>query len=199
MSNLTIEEKIEEGHIHARIVIEILGKPKEHVHKTLSLVLEKLRTEKHVEVVKYEQYDTQKQDDSDMFTAFAEVELLAKDTDALFNIMYEYMPSSIEIIDMESKELTPHMLSDISMDFLGRMHQADSVAKQHVAESGALRHAFAQLVNNTVLYALEFGELTEKQLAKKLGLDEKTMEAFINKAIETKRIEKKGKKLTLSK
>ena len=46
MEQREIRQKISEGYIHIRAIIEVLGKPKDYVEKSLTEYLEKIKKEK---------------------------------------------------------------------------------------------------------------------------------------------------------
>ena len=68
MDGYAIEEKLEKGYMHCRVIINMVGKPREHVEKILEKSLEKLNEEKGVEVIEQKSYPGKEQDN--FFSAF---------------------------------------------------------------------------------------------------------------------------------
>ena len=60
--------------ILARTVLEILGKPKEHVEGTLKKYVESIKEDKNFTIIK-EHYEPAEEQDDGMFSVFAELEL----------------------------------------------------------------------------------------------------------------------------
>src|SRR3989344_9320661 len=102
------EEKI----ISASFIIEILGRPKEHVSDSLKNLIDELDKEKGANVVEktlhepreLEEKDKDKEieEDRKLFTSFAEVEADFENLGGLLTVVFKYMPSNIEIIKPET-------------------------------------------------------------------------------------------------
>ena len=87
-------EEEKENIIRCVAIIEVLGKPKEHVEKSMNMYLEKLKKEDYLSILKEEVAEVKKLEDN-MFSTFAEMELLIKGPINLISFCFDYMPSSI--------------------------------------------------------------------------------------------------------
>ena len=100
-----------------RTVIEILGKPQEHVDKSLKNFVIKLKEDQDYEVITEDYAELKKQDESELWAGFAEMEVKTDKVDHLIKFCFDYMPSIIEVI--EPKELkfsdmdVSHFLNDL--------------------------------------------------------------------------------------
>lgn len=83
-----------------RAIIEILGFPEEHVKEVTLKIIEKLKTEEGITLTKDQIHPAEKIKDR-FFSCFAEVELKVHDFSKLLKFCYDYMPSSIDILDTE--------------------------------------------------------------------------------------------------
>ena len=57
-----------------RAIVEVLGKPKEHVDSTLKGYLQKLKENSHYQIVNEELAELKQHEDSELWMAFAEIE-----------------------------------------------------------------------------------------------------------------------------
>lgn len=117
-----------------RAVFEILGSPKEHVEKTIQLVLDKLKTLDEVEIVKSETVEA-KEVEGKLWSTFSEVEMNVKGLDMLMHICFNFMPSSVEIIEPGKMVTEAGRLSDFFNDLLGKLHRYDMLVKNLNAQN----------------------------------------------------------------
>lgn len=127
------------GKIQARLIIEILGRPPEHVKKALEELINKLSTDKGVKILEKTLHDPLPLENSkDLFTSFAEVLL---EFDSLANYVttiFTYMPSNIEIIRPEELNIRNLDLSELGNTVLQRLHHYDAIVKGMLNERAAL-------------------------------------------------------------
>ena len=83
-----------------RAIIEILGFPEEHVKEITQKVIEKIKTEDRISIIKETLHEPQKVKET-FFSCFAEVEMKIHDLSKLMGFCYDYLPSSLEILDAE--------------------------------------------------------------------------------------------------
>ena len=110
-----IEQKIANGWVHVRTILEVEGNDREHVHKALSELTEKLKSENGIMVFK-ESYDSVKELRPAWFTLNVELELLVKGIDRLIFLVTTYPPSSLEVIAPQTLQFPA---SDLQSALLG--------------------------------------------------------------------------------
>lgn len=116
--------------IRAALVIEVLGKPPEHLTDTLEKIIKSMDKEKGIKVVSKDiKKPIEIKDKKDFYTSFAEVEIEVEEILYLAIIMFKYMPSHIEIISPELIALTNNGWNDILNELTRRLHGYDEVAK----------------------------------------------------------------------
>ena len=113
--------------ILARVIIEIMASPKEHVKEVLDLVTEKLKNEKNFKIVKSE--TSKIKEIKGFYSAFSEFEIEFETIADLLNLCFDYMPSSVEILEPEKIELDSHYFMDLTNDILAKLHQWDMLIK----------------------------------------------------------------------
>lgn len=127
------------GKIQARLIIEILGRPEEHVKSALVGLIEKLSKEKGVKLLEKTINNPRKLEESkDLFTAFADVLVEFDSLPAYMSVLFSYMPSNIEIIHPETLEIKNLDLSEMGNVILQRLHHYDSLVKGIMNERVAL-------------------------------------------------------------
>jgi hypothetical protein len=113
--------------IKAILVIEVLGRPAEHVSEVLRMIGEKLENEKGVSV-KNKKFFPPKQIES-LFSSFVEVELEIESFHRLLEICFEYLPSSIEIIEPTELSMKLQDANAILNYLAAKLHNYESLLK----------------------------------------------------------------------
>ena len=194
MDKKEIREKIFDGYIHFTSVIEILGKPQEHVVKTLSDYLEKIKESKDLIFVSEETAEP-KEVEGSMFSTFSEIELLAKNTDVIINFCFDYMPSSIEIIEPSTLKYSSKDLTNFLNDLQTRLHNLDMLVKTTSTQNQTLNKNTENLLKNSIKLAIKSGNDTVATISKVLGISEQNLENITNMLVEANILEKDGDKL----
>ena len=86
-------------HLRCRTIIEVLGKPKEHVETTLKKVQEELSKREGVKILTQEVAETKELEK--FFSSYIDLEISLTDIDKLIDFCFDFMPSSIEILEPE--------------------------------------------------------------------------------------------------
>jgi len=116
--------------IRAVLILEIIGKPSEHLVKTLEEIIEKINSEKGVVV---EEKKIKKpvlmKDSKEFYTTFGEVEVDVETISQLTNLIFKYMPAHIEVIEPELIALTNNGWSEILTEITQKLHRYDEIAR----------------------------------------------------------------------
>tara|TARA_Y100000310_G_C20333837_1_gene646520 strand:- start:129 stop:644 length:516 start_codon:yes stop_codon:yes gene_type:complete len=116
--------------IVAMVIIEVIGRPKEHLTETLNNIIKQIGEEKGVKVIgKKLNPPVLMKDQKDFYTSFAEVEVEVDEILQLAILMFKYMPAHIEIISPELIALTNAGWNDIFNELSRRLHGYDEVAR----------------------------------------------------------------------
>ena len=125
--------------IQLRMILEILGRPKENVQNGLSSLIKRLSSEKGIRIIEettHSPVDLKEQ--SGLFSAFSELVLEADSLDYFFGITFAYMPAHIEIISPEKISVTNQSLNELGNRLLMRLHDYDALAKKMVMDRDIL-------------------------------------------------------------
>ena len=197
MEKLSDGEKLEAGWLHVRAILEIVGKPKEHVEKTLKDYIAQIRQSKDFEVVS--DHTEEAVEKENLFTTFSEIEFWTQNTQKLTGFCFDFMPSSIEILEPEKMIVKSSDLTDLFNDLQARLHHVDMLAKNLFQENKAFNASINHLVRNIILISLSHNSLGKEQLVKLTGVNEEKIAPFLDKLVEEKRIELKEGKYSIVK
>lgn len=131
---------MKETKVIARIILEVLGSPKEHVETAIKEVIKQLEADKNLRMIHQTTYETEQQEATKLWSTFSEVELQAESARKLMEICFDYMPSSIEIIEPAGIEIDTGDLSNFLNDLLSRLHRYDMTLKNMHAENVIIKH-----------------------------------------------------------
>lgn len=126
-----------EQKIKAIFTFEMLGRPPEHLKATLSEFVDKLDTIPSITIENKTVHEPKLVEDErvkDLFTTFAEVEVSSDNFNAISLIVFNALPSHVEIIEPYSLNIANNELSNILTDLTVRIHKYDEIAKRITAE-----------------------------------------------------------------
>lgn len=129
--------------LQANLILEILGRPPEHLVESLNAIISKLASEKGCKILEKKVHEPLPVQDSDnLFTSFAEITVEFDSIEIYTGILFAYMPANAEIISPEEFIIRNDDLTFIGSKILGRLHDYDSIAKRLISERDSL---FAKL------------------------------------------------------
>ena len=190
MPEKDIEEEIQEGKILSRAILEVAGKPKEHVEKTLNDLVESARESESFGIEKYKVFEAKEIEG--IWSSFAEIELLSR-MEELVGFCFDFMPSSIEIIEPEQLTIKSQRLTHTFNDLLGKLHVVHANAKELELQNRNIGKNMTNLIQNSIMLILSGRELTKEELAKFMGIKEEQIEKFLDSLLKEEKIkENKG-------
>lgn len=189
------EKQGEHAHIRCRAIIEVLGKPKEHVENAIKEYVEHIKQDSEL-VILNEEYSEAKEQGK-LWSKFVELDLVIKGTKKLISFCFEYMPSSLEVVKPEHLTMTNPELSNFLNDLQARLHNVDMIVKQLKAENDFLKLNMNAVLHNAILICLKVSRLSLEQLSKITGVEQKELELFVEKLIKENKIKKEGEIYTL--
>jgi len=154
--------------ITASIIIEVIGRPPEHLTETLNTLAIRIDNEKGI-VVKSKKINDPvlMKDQKDFYTAFAEVEVEVEEILYLAILMFKYMPAHIEIISPELIALTNNGWNDILNELTRRLHGYDEIARVLQVEKGILEKKLRNVLGEGNVNPLDANSEKEKPVEKK--------------------------------
>lgn len=125
--------------IKARIINEVLGAPKDHVETTLKLLVDNMRQNKNTKVMSESIFEATKLPDKPLYSSFVELDIEFKSLEDLMGFCFDYMPSSIDILEPEELGLEASSLNELFNELMARLHQNDMMLKNALAELSFLK------------------------------------------------------------
>lgn len=190
------EKQGQNAHIRCRTIIEVLGKPKEHVENAIKEYVEHIKEDSEL-VVLNEDYSEVKEQ-GPLWSKFVELEIVIKGTKKLISFCFEYMPSSIEVVKPEQLIMSNPELSNFLNDLQARLHNVDMIVKQMKAENDFLKHNMNAILHNAILICLKVSKLSIEQLSQITGIDKKELDIFVKKLLKENKIKKEHDLYTLA-
>ena len=176
------------AHIRCRAIIEVLGKPKEHVEEAIKEYVNHIKEDTDLVALKEDFSDIREQ--GNLWSKFVELDIVIKGTAKLIGFCFQYMPSSLEVIKPEHLIFSNTELSNFLNDLQARLHSVDMVVKQQKTENEFLKLNLNKIIGNAIIISLRLTSMNLSQLSKITGIAEKELEIFVGKLIEEKKIKK---------
>lgn len=158
-----IRDERETRGIKAIFIIDVIGKPPEHLIESLENICKSIDEEKGVSVTNKkikEPVIIEKYKDRGFYTSFAEIEIDVEEIANLAILLFKYMPAHVEIIEPELIALTNNGWGDILSELTRRLHGYDEIAKILQAEKGILQKKLKDILEKQK-------SLEEKKVSKK--------------------------------
>ena len=123
--------------IQIKAIIELLGKPKEHVESTMEKVLSELKNQKNLTIINQEIAETKELEK--FFSTFVDLELKLDSLDNLIDFCFDFLPSSIEIVEPEKLDLNSEAMAEYMNDLLAKLHQQSMLIRNLHAENTLMK------------------------------------------------------------
>jgi len=120
--------------IKTKIISEVVGSPQEHVDKTVKLLLEKIKENKSFECKEEKIFEAQKIEGQPLYSAFIEYILEFSKLEDFTGFCFDYMPSSIEILEPAEFKMSAIDTSEMFNELMARLHQNDLLLRKVLAE-----------------------------------------------------------------
>ena len=119
-----------EGKVSAIMILDIIGRPPEHLVESMEKIIENMEKEQGV-MVKSKQIKepTLMKDQKDFYTTFAEIEVEVDEILYLVILMFKYMPAHIEIVYPELLAMSNNGFNEILNELTRRLHGYDELAR----------------------------------------------------------------------
>lgn len=195
-----IKEKISQGYVQSRVIIEIAGRPKEHVEKSIQSYIDQISKNENIIILTKDINKAEEVKDSQgFFVSFVELEILTKNINALIEFCFDYMPSSVEVLEPQELKLVGRDISGLLNDLQAKLHKVDLALKHMNTENSFLKNNTKALLRNMMTILLFSSEKTLEQLSKVTGIELKELEKFLEILIKENHIQKKEGKYSLVK
>jgi len=197
MEDQKLREKLDEGYIYCSVILEVAGKPKEHVVETMRLLISQIKEIKDIKLYKGDLFKPKQHEE--VWSTFAELELLVKDASILLHFCFEYAPSSVEIIGPQNLNLKNQKFAAFLNDLVTRMHNIGNELKELKADNNALTKNATALFQNIMILTLRDKERPLSGISKNTGIPENQLKPFIDLMVKNKFLKQKRELYCLNK
>ena len=198
MEEKELKEKIEKGFVLARVIIEIVGKPKEHVEEAISKLLDHMKKNKGVTILT-EHKEEAKEHEGELWSSFIEAEVLVESMNHLIGFCFDYMPSSVEILEPEDFRFKSREIASILNELQAKLHNLGIVIKRLKNENTFLKQNSSNLLLNYLTILLVNKKLNLEDLAKLTTISKEELKPFIEKLVKDGKIKQEGEFYTFAK
>lgn len=134
--------------IEAVMIVEVAGRPADYVRQGLETHVSRLDQMKDIEVIRKTLSEPKRvEHHEEAYTCFAEIEIAVETFQRLLELIFDFMPSSIEIIEPGRIEFDSQEATMFVNNLAGRLHRYDEIAKIAQFKIKALNAQLAELKN----------------------------------------------------
>ena len=138
----------ETKNITAMMIIEVIGRPPEHLTETLNNIIKQIDEEEGVVVKEKKMKEpVLMKEQKDFYTSFAEIEVEIERILDLAMLIFKYMPAHIEIVSPELIALTNNGWNEILNETARRLHGYDEIARIVQTEKTILEKKLKEVMN----------------------------------------------------
>ena len=152
------------------MIFEIMGRPPEYIRETLSQLIDKIKEEKGCSIESKKVFDPKPvEQQPGIFTTFAEVEFHFEKMEDLLRVVFNHLPSHVDIIRPQSANVTNVEFNFLMNDLAMNLHHYDEVAKRILLENDYLKKYAGDLRNQLTIKEKEANvqEKPKKKVRKK--------------------------------
>ena len=135
--------------IKAIMILEVLGRPPEHLNETLEELIGRIDSEQGVKVIsKKINEPVLMKDRKDFYTNFAEIEVEVEEIINLAMLIFKYMPANIEVVSPELIVLTNNGWNEILNELIRKLHGYEEIARIIQIEKTVLENKLREVLGN---------------------------------------------------
>ncbi|MEK6915827.1 MAG: hypothetical protein AABW89_04780 [Nanoarchaeota archaeon] len=121
--------------LKSKFILEILGRPAEHLEKSLSELVDKMGSDKGLSIIHKEIHKPKKVEKADnLWTTFADIDLSFESLPIFFNAIMTYLPAHIEVYEPDLFKINAFELNEFANFVVSRLHNYDALAKRMMSE-----------------------------------------------------------------
>lgn len=144
---MVLDANEEKTRIEVAVILEVLGKPAEHLTETLDKIVKEINEETGIKVVESKIHEPKEMEKhKGMFTSFADLMIEVDSLDWLIVLMFKYMPAHVEVISPERVTLGNQTWNSFLNSLARKLHGYDEVARVLQAEKKVLERQLKALM-----------------------------------------------------
>ena len=139
------------------MILEMMGRPKEHVEKFMQDFLEKIGMEKGIKITKTETHKPkiierkdkegkkiEVKEGEEMYSLFSEIEVESETISDFTRVVFAYLPSHVEIISPTDFSMENFEVNSLFNEISRKLHEYDAIAKRALMENQILQNKFIE-------------------------------------------------------
>lgn len=119
--------------IKFRTIIEVVGYPEDYLKEAIDKIIDNIKQKEYYKILYLYVEDIKKLDK--MSSTFAEIEIEVQKLQDLLDFCFDYLPSSVEIIEPESINEKSTEISGFLNDLMLKLHEYNMVLRNLQAEN----------------------------------------------------------------
>lgn len=136
----------ETTNIRALLIIEVIGRPPEHLTETLENMIKSIGEEKGAKIInKKINEPTELQNEKGFYANFAEIEIELEKVHHLALIAVKYMPAHIDIMSPDTLVIDNNRWNEIFNEILRKLHGYDEITKITMLQRAELERKLKEL------------------------------------------------------
>ncbi len=130
---------MEDKQIKARVIIEVVGMPIDHVRETLNNLIEKIKDDKSLVLEKQEIFEPVELPEMKLFSTFVEADIKFTNMEKLIGFCFDFTPSSVEVLEPFSFIFDARFLNGLLNDIVMKLHRYTMLIRNLDAEYALLK------------------------------------------------------------
>lgn len=192
MDDKELQKKIREGAVLVQVSFELVGNPKEYVETAIRGYINNIKNDAEITVLSEDFGEAEEVPDSKgLWSTFVDTEMLIKKLDKLNWLCVNFMPANIEIIAPEELKVKDKDLTLWLNDWIAKLHEISTTVRQSNLKEEAIVKTMNALIQNAIILATEHYN-KPADIGKKIGMDEKMLQPFLDAMLKQGKLEKKG-------
>jgi hypothetical protein len=190
-------QKKEDGWVECNVTLQMIGKPKEYLVESMNKIITGIESEEK----KYAIFETQFFDGDNkenFFTYVCEIKMLFSKPLDIIDFSFDYMPSTIELVDPPNISFSSADFSSFINEMLIKNHDLNMLTKTLSEQGKRLFATQDALLKNITFQSIIYGEKSISKISRNAGVDEKFMENLLNKMVEENTLVKNGDEYSIS-
>ena len=198
LSEPETREYLDKKWVLSRLILQIAGKPKEHIEKTLNALIDDIKKYEQIKLVKSVTEPPEK-DEQDIWTTYAELEIVTKNLEVLTEFCMEYMPSSVEILEPENALASASAVTNFLNDFMAKLHDVSMRLKNVNAKNEILNKNAGALLSNLIFLILKNESKSIEEISKQVGVKTDQLKSILDNLVQQGKITEQDGKYSLNK
>lgn len=179
MKDKQLKKELEKGKILTKVTFEMQGRPKKHIETTIKQYINKIKEDKELQILEeHIEKATELEEPKNVFSSFAEVDILFNNLEKITWLCINFMPASIELLEPEKFEFNSNNLQNWLNDVLSKLHQVDMVAKRVNDLNQVMNKNINTILKNFIMLLVK-NKIPEDKMTQLIGIDIKTLKKYL--------------------